>query len=193
MSDELAGYVAGLVLECEDVPKKDKLKQLTVDIGKDESVTIVTNAPNVKQGYLCFLLRVSCYIFFYFLYRVRVVVATVGAQLKDGETVKKATVGGVPSEGMLCDSPMLGWVGGGAGAAALLPESYVPGSAPPTSRPRLDGKGEEGEDGSAPVAKPTGPGVDALFAKKLTKEEKKALAAKKKAERAAKKAAAEAE
>eukprot|EP00039_Didymoeca_costata_P029786 m.26384 g.26384 ORF g.26384 m.26384 type:complete len:175 (-) comp7790_c0_seq2:33-557(-) len=174
MSDELAGYVAGLVLECEDVPKKDKLKQLTVDIGKDESVTIVTNAPNVKQG-------------------VRVVVATVGAQLKDGETVKKATVGGVPSEGMLCDSPMLGWVGGGAGAAALLPESYVPGSAPPTSRPRLDGKGEEGEDGSAPVAKPTGPGVDALFAKKLTKEEKKALAAKKKAERAAKKAAAEAE
>ena len=57
---------------------------------------------------------------------VRVVVATVGAKLKNEESVKKATVGGVTSEGMLCDAPMLGWVGGGAGAAALLPESYKP-------------------------------------------------------------------
>ena len=39
------------------------------------------------------------------------------------------------------------------------------------------------------MAKSTGPGVDSLFEKKLTKEEKKALQEKKKAERAAKKAA----
>jgi hypothetical protein len=42
------------------------------------------------------------------------------------EECKPLTVGGVTSEGMLCDAPMLGWVGGGAGAAALLPDSYNP-------------------------------------------------------------------
>ena len=122
--------------------------------------------------------------------RARVVIATVGAALRDGEKVKRASVGGVVSEGMCCDGPMLGWVGGGAGAAALLPESFNPGDAPPTSRPRLDGGGGPGGDApAAPVAKSTGPGVDALFEKKLTKEEKKALQEKKRAERAAKKAA----
>lgn len=121
---------------------------------------------------------------------VRVVIATVGAELKGGEKVKKATVGGVTSEGMCCDGPMLGWVGGGAGAAALLPESCKPGDAPPTSRPRMDGGGGDGGGGGdAPAAKSTGPGVDTLFEKKLTKEEKKALQEKKKAERAAKRAA----
>ena len=40
-----------------------------------------------------------------------------------------------------------------------------------------------------PVDLATGPGVDSLFEKKLTKEEKKAAQEKKKAERAAKKAA----
>ena len=95
------------------------------------------------------------------------VIATVGAELKDGEKVKKATVGGVTSEGMCCDGPMLGWVGGGAGAAALLPENFNPGDAPPTSRPRLDGGGGGGGGGGdAPVAKSTGPGVDTLFEKK---------------------------
>ena len=119
-------------------------------------------------------------------------IATVGSELKDGEKVKKASVGGVVSEGMCCDGPMLGWVGGGAGTAALLPESFNPGDTPPTSRPRLDGGGGGeggGGGGDTPVAKSTGPGVDTLFEKKLTKEEKKALQEKKKAERAAKKAA----
>ena len=48
------------------------------------------------------------------------VVATVGAELKDGDKVKRAPVGGVMSEGMLCDGPMLGWAGGGAGTAVPL-------------------------------------------------------------------------
>lgn len=169
MADDLAGYLAGLVLECEGVKGKDKLKELKVDVGQDEPLTIVTNAANVEVG-------------------KRVVVATIGAELKDESKVKKAMVGGVTSEGMLCDGPMLGWQGGGAGAAALLPESFKPGEAPPRSRPRLDGGGD-GDAPAAPVAKSTGPGVDSLFEKKLTKEEKKAAQEKKKAERAAKKAA----
>lgn len=169
MADDLAGYLAGLVLECEGVKGKDKLKELKVDVGQDEPLTIVTNAANVEVG-------------------KRVVVATIGASLKDESKVKKAMVGGVTSEGMLCDGPMLGWQGGGAGAAALLPESFKPGEAPPRSRPRLDGGGDD-DAPAAPAAKSTGPGVDSLFEKKLTKEEKKAAQEKKKAERAAKKAA----
>ena len=116
------------------------------------------------------------------------VVATVGAELKDGEKVKRAPVGGVMSEGMLCDGPMLGWAGGGAGTAVLLPDTFKPGDKPPGSRPRLDG-GSGGDDApAAPVAKSTGPGVDALFEKKMSKEEKKAALAAKRAARAAKKA-----
>ena len=170
MADDLAGYLAGLVLECEDVRGKDKLKELKVDVGGDEPLTIVTNASNVEVG-------------------KRVVVATIGSELKDGAKVKKAMVGGVTSEGMLCDGPMLGWTGGGAGAAALLPVSFKPGEAPPKSRARLDGGGAGGDAPAAPAAKSTGPGVDSLFEKKLTKDEKKALQEKKKAESAAKKAA----
>lgn len=110
------------------------------------------------------------------------VVATVGATLPDGTEVKKATVGGVPSHGMLCDAPMLGWLGGGAGAAALVPDTFSPGDPPPTSRPRMD-KPQKAEAGLPAVE------VKPLFEKKLTKEEKKAAAAAKKAEREAKKAA----
>ena len=82
-----------------------------MDIGSGgDPLTIVTNASNVRVD-------------------SRVVVATVGCELRDGTTVKKAAVGGVSSEGMLCDAPMLGWVGGGAGAAALVPETFSAGDA----------------------------------------------------------------
>ena len=47
MADDLTGYLAGLVLECEEVPKKDKLKKLRIDVGADEPVEVVTNAGNV--------------------------------------------------------------------------------------------------------------------------------------------------
>ena len=171
MAEDLSGYLAGLVLSCEEVPKKDKLKKLSIDIGADEPVDVVTNAGNVGTR------TVGC----------RVVVATVGAALRDGETVKKTAVGGVSSTGMLCDGPMLGWSGGGAGTAVLLPDSFNPGDPCPRSRPRLDG-GSAAEPAAAPVAKSTGPGVDSLFEKKLSKEEKKAALA---AKRAAKKAAKE--
>jgi len=51
--------------------------------------------------------------------------------------VKEASVGGVKSAGMLCDAPMLGWSGGGAGNAALVPDSFAPGDGAPNKRPRL--------------------------------------------------------
>ena len=50
--------------------------------------------------------------------------------------VKKAPVGGQMSEGMVCDAPMLGWKGGAAGAAAVVPDSFALGSKPPAEKPR---------------------------------------------------------
>merc|ERR1712048_777933 len=123
--DELANIFVGLIISAEKVQGKDKLQQLKVDIGGGgDPLPIVTNAGNVKEG-------------------IKVVVATVGAKVNDkGEEieVKKANVGGCPSEGMLCDGPMLGWTGGGAGAAALVPDTFSPGDKPLKSRPRMDGK-----------------------------------------------------
>mmetsp|Transcript_29849 Transcript_29849/g.95273 ORF Transcript_29849/g.95273 Transcript_29849/m.95273 type:complete len:187 (-) Transcript_29849:81-641(-) len=160
----MPAFVVGIVQAVSPVAGKDKLQALEVDIGSGgDPLTIVTNASNVRVD-------------------SRVVVATVGCELRDGTTVKKAAVGGVSSEGMLCDAPMLGWVGGGAGAAALVPETFSAGDAPPAERPRMGGPA---------AAAPAAPAVEVkpLFEKKLTKEEKKAAAAAKKAEREAKKAA----
>ena len=112
-----AGFVVGVVLSAEPVAGKDRLRQLKVDVGGAAPLQIVTSAANVAAG-------------------LRVVVATVGATV-NGEVLKRASVGGVASEGMLCDNAMLGWAGGGAGNAALLPDSCAAGSAPPEARPRL--------------------------------------------------------
>ena len=112
----------GLVTAVEELA--GKLTLCTIDVGTSDAVSIVTNATNVAEG-------------------SRVVVAAAGAQVTSGGediTVAKRSVGGRASDGMLCDAPMLGWVGGGAGAAALVPESFAPGDKPPERRPRMDGK-----------------------------------------------------
>ena len=110
----------------------------------------------------------------------RVVVAMIGSSVlaDDGEMMKvtKAVVGGVTSEGMLCDSTMLGWSGGAKGIAVNLPDSFACGDKPPSQKPRPGGNLD-----SPPVDdQPSAPG---LFEKKLTKEEKKKLAAERKAKR----------
>mmetsp|Transcript_27813 Transcript_27813/g.50539 ORF Transcript_27813/g.50539 Transcript_27813/m.50539 type:complete len:113 (-) Transcript_27813:810-1148(-) len=98
--------------------------------------------------------------------------------------VKKAAVGGVISEGMFCDSRMLGWISGGHGVAAQVPSSFELGSAPPASKPRAE---ELIKASTEPEAE-----VKGLFEKKLTKEEKKRLAEEKRqARRAAKEKAKE--
>ena len=79
------------LLAVDSVAGKDKLKAATVTDGEKE-FRVVTNAPNVlpeKVG-------------------KRIVVARVGAEVSGmDEPVKKANVGGVVSEGMLCDERML--------------------------------------------------------------------------------------
>ena len=114
-----SAIVVGLILSCEEIAGKDKLKNLTIDIGGGKSpIKVVTSAPNVAE-------------------KLRVIVACEGAVLKDGTVIKPTSVGGVKSFGMLCDNQMLGWSGGGSGNAALVPDSCEIGSSPPESRPRL--------------------------------------------------------
>lgn len=112
------------MLEAEKIAGKDKLVKLLVNVGDNEPLQIVTNASNVKLG-------------------ARIAVATVGTAIgdpDDGEVVKKTNVGGVPSHGMVCDEPMLGWgKNTNKGRAALLPEACALGSSPPSSKPAHTG------------------------------------------------------
>jgi len=117
-SSDLAPFVVGLIISCEAIIGKDKLKVVTVDIGNNKIITVVTSSPNVAE-------------------KLRVVVAVEGATLKDGTLVKPTSVGGIKSYGILCDNTMLNWSGGGAGNAALVPDTCEIGSSPPETRPRL--------------------------------------------------------
>jgi tRNA-binding EMAP/Myf-like protein len=167
---DISEYKIGVILENNHDQRTKKggdsskpLRVCKVDVGEeDKTLTVVTSASNVRKG-------------------SRVVVAVVGSTVlgEDGEEfqVKKTSVGGVMSEGMLCDSRMLGWSGGAEGIAAQLPESYPIGSAPPTTKPRPK---EE-----AAAAADVGPVEDGLFAKRVTKEEKKKLAEEKRQARKA--------
>mmetsp|Transcript_13517 Transcript_13517/g.26950 ORF Transcript_13517/g.26950 Transcript_13517/m.26950 type:complete len:186 (-) Transcript_13517:200-757(-) len=136
------------------------LRVVSVDVGGDSPcVNIVTSAQNVRVG-------------------SRVVVAPVGSKVpnKDGDgfmLITRATVGGVVSMGMLCDSTMLNWSGGARGVAVQVPDSIPLGSPPPKTKPRLDGGGKDNTDAEI------GSSQGGLFEKKLSKEEKKKLAAQK--------------
>lgn len=82
-----SGCVIGKVLECVKHEESDHLHICKVDYGEGIK-QIVCGAPNVKAG-------------------IKVIVAKVGAILGDIE-IKKATLAGVESEGMLCALDELG-------------------------------------------------------------------------------------
>ncbi|KAJ3274044.1 hypothetical protein HDV01_003537 [Terramyces sp. JEL0728] len=122
--------IVGLVLTCEPVPGKDKLKEITVDIGEAEPITIITNAPNIQEG-------------------SRTVVAPLGTELEiNGEAieVKKQNIGGKPSFGMVCDSKLCGWKGGAEGIAVQIPDDIPVGSPCPVSKPRMGGFEQEPQE-----------------------------------------------
>jgi phenylalanyl-tRNA synthetase beta chain len=77
------------IIEVAKHPNADKLTVCSVDIGEGTPLAIVCGAPNTKAGMLSPL-------------------ATIGAVLSEGMTVKKATLRGVESSGMLCSERELG-------------------------------------------------------------------------------------
>ena len=146
-------FVCCVVLECEAVPKSSNLKKVVLDAGSanDGPLTVVTNASNIRKG-------------------TRTAVALVGSVVNDAGsemTITKTVIHGVLSEGMICDSLMLGWVGGAKGLCVQLPDSIAVGDPAPTSKPRMGGE----PIGAEPEAAPSGP----------SKEDKKAATAAKKA------------
>mmetsp|Transcript_16709 Transcript_16709/g.20846 ORF Transcript_16709/g.20846 Transcript_16709/m.20846 type:complete len:187 (+) Transcript_16709:81-641(+) len=176
-------YKVGVVLGLEGCghcrSKSGKaLKACKIKVSLDngvEPITVVTSASNVREG-------------------SRIVVAPVGTTYMDEQgqehLIQRTSVGGVVSEGMLCDSNMLGWLGGGRGVAAQLPDYFEIGSPPPSEKPRPRKEVEEVKVETPPPVEPQG-----LFEKKLSKEERKKLAEERrrarKAAKAAKKAAEE--
>ena len=150
--------MVGVVLNVEPVSKSG-LQAVTLNVGGESSIVVVTAATNIAERTI----------------GKQVAVALVGTEI-GGEAITKRSVGGVVSEGMLLDSPTLGWTGGAANVAVLIPDSIAPGQRPPASRPRSNG---DAETTPAP-----GPVENAMFEKKQSKEERKAAA---KAAREAKK------
>jgi len=87
----LKGIVIGEVLSCEKHPNADRLKVTTVNIG-ESVLDIVCGAPNVAKGQ-------------------KVLVATIGTVLYDGEEsfkIKKGKIRGEVSMGMICAEDELG-------------------------------------------------------------------------------------
>ncbi len=80
--------VAGLVTELRPHPNADKLRICTVDVGADESLSIVCGASNVAEG--------GVY-----------PVAMIGAVLPGNFKIKKSKLRGEPSFGMLCSASEL--------------------------------------------------------------------------------------
>ncbi|VAW14605.1 Phenylalanyl-tRNA synthetase beta chain [hydrothermal vent metagenome] len=106
----LEGMVVGQVLTCEPHPDSDHLSKTTVDIGGGV-LPVICGAPNVAAGQ-------------------KVVVATVGATLYDGDKefkIKKAKIRGEVSEGMICSEKEIG-VGTDTSGIIVLPENAVRGT-----------------------------------------------------------------
>jgi tRNA-binding EMAP/Myf-like protein len=101
-------FIVCKVLSCEEIAGKEKLKKLQLDVGSSSNITVVTNAPNVRL-------------------ETRTVVATIGTEIEfngEVEVVKKTALCGIQSEGVICDSAMLGWVGGAVGIAVQIPSTF---------------------------------------------------------------------
>jgi phenylalanyl-tRNA synthetase beta chain len=102
--------VVGEVVDVNAHPNADRLKLVTVDLGK-QSPTVVCGAPNVAMGN-------------------KVAFAQVGAQLIDGHSgevvqLKPAKIRGVVSEGMVCSEKELGISDSHEGIMILSPEAPI--------------------------------------------------------------------
>ena len=80
--------VVGKVLDIKAISGADKIRQATVDIGK-EKLDLVCGAPNLEVGQ-------------------KVAVAVIGARLAGGIEIRKARIRGIESSGMICSESELG-------------------------------------------------------------------------------------
>src|SRR3954447_15016761 len=80
-----SGVVVGRIKNVAPHPNADRLRVCEVDVGSGATLSVVCGAPNAAPG-----MKVPC--------------ALVEAQLPGGLTIRKTSVRGVESEGMLCSA-----------------------------------------------------------------------------------------
>ena len=112
-----------------EVDRADDVDDIDED-DEDLVVQIVTNAKHVEEGDIVAVAKEEA-------------IVPAGAEPEsdggEGIEVKKTTVGGVQSAGMLCDGVMLSWPAGTAGVLAKFnefEEHFPVGGAPPLIKPR---------------------------------------------------------
>jgi phenylalanyl-tRNA synthetase beta chain len=86
--NDFENIVIGKIIELKSIAGSDHLKEALVDSGEGE-VTVVCGAPNCEKGQ-------------------KVVLAKIGAVLKNGMEIKKVKLRGVESCGMICSEAELG-------------------------------------------------------------------------------------
>lgn len=107
----LKGLFVGEVLTCVKHENADSLSVTTVNVGAENVLPIVCGAPNVAAGQ-------------------KVIVATVGTTLYDGDEdfkIKKSKIRGEGSEGMICAEDEIG-MGKGHDGILVLPSDTVAGT-----------------------------------------------------------------
>jgi phenylalanyl-tRNA synthetase beta chain len=108
--DGLEHFVVGRVLSASRHPEADRLSVCTVDDGQGEPRQIVCGAPNVAAGQT-------------------VAVARPGAVMPGGATLRKVTLRGVESDGMILAEDELGIGTDHAGILVLEADGLAPGTA----------------------------------------------------------------
>ena len=101
-----SGVVVGEILATSPHPEADRLKVCRVAIGAEEPLQIVCGAPNARAG-------------------LRAPLALEGAELPGGLKIKRSTLRGVESFGMLCSAKELGIDDDATGLLELSAEAPV--------------------------------------------------------------------
>ena len=113
----LADFIVADVIDCRDHPDSDHLHVLAVDTGSGV-IQVVCGAPNAKKGLKGILARPGCRI------------------PADGAILKKGTIRGVESQGMMCSERELGLGSDHAGIIELA--SDAPAGSPAAAALALD-------------------------------------------------------
>jgi phenylalanyl-tRNA synthetase beta chain len=106
LGEGLAGVVVAEIVAMEKHPEADRLNVCKVDAGQGALLTIVCGAPNARVG-------------------LKAPLATVGAVLQGGLTIKAAKLRGIESSGMLCSAKELGLDSDASGLLELPPDAPV--------------------------------------------------------------------
>ena len=87
---DIPGVIIGKIVSVHKHPDADKLSVCKVDVGDGDTLSIVCGASNVREG-------------------IYVPIAMIGAKLPNGLTIKKASIRGFESNGMICSRTELGY------------------------------------------------------------------------------------